>query len=140
MSSQNIQNMMKFRKQLESCFIELDIVPKNVVSKMADVGIALTKKKTPVNKAPNVIGGTLRKAWKKTKVHQVGNAVVSGYTNNVHYGLYVNNGHRIVTKGGVIVGYVDGERMLEKGINEARRQTQLLFRIEVAKAKRKSGF
>lgn len=140
MSRLNEQNMSKFRKQLESCFIELDTVPRKVVSRMADVGMAVTIPNTPTNKSPYVIGGTLRKAWRKTKVHKVDNAIVSGYENNTHYAIYVNNGHRVVTKNGVTVGWAPPFHMLEQGVNAARRQTETIFRQEVAKIKRKSGF
>ena len=139
-TSQNKQNMEKFRNQLELCCLELETIPKKVVSQMADVGIAVTKMKTPVNKDPKVIGGTLRKAWTKTKVHKVGNCYISGYTNNTSYAMFVNNGHRIVNATGETIGYVPPQKMLEKGMTEARQQTEILFRGEVAKVKRKSGF
>lgn len=134
MSRLNEQNMSRFRKQLESCFIELDTVPRKVVSRMADVGMAATKLNTPARTE------YLRNRWRKTKVHKVGNAFVSGYENNTHYAIYVNNGHRVVTKDKVTVGWVPPVKMLEQGVNAARRQTETIFRQEVAKIKRKSGF
>lgn len=139
MNAENSRNFAHFRKQLDELFADVDESAKRVAGRMADVGINVTKKNTPVNKAPHVIGGTLRKGWIKTATRKVGNSYVSGYTNDVEYGMYVNNGHRIV-RNGVTVGYVKGKRMLEQGINEARRQTETLFQQEIARVKRKTGF
>ncbi len=139
MSSQNEKNFAKFRKQLEGLFVDLDDSAKRVVDNMANVGIRVTKGNTPVNRNPKVIGGTLRKGWRKNKTYKVGNSFVSGYQNNTSYALYVNNGHRIV-KNGVTVGFVKGRLMLEKGTDEARRQTHSLFENEIARVKRKTGF
>ena len=85
-------------------------------------------------------GGTLRRGWIKSKTRKAGNSWVSGYANNVDYAIYVNNGHRTVNKDGATVGYVKGVRMLEQGIDEARRQTESLFRAEITRVKNKTGF
>lgn len=155
----NEKNYAIFRNQLLGLLGDLDESAKRVVSDMANVGLAVTKKNTPVSgyetsinskgvkvyrkKKGAVVGGTLRKAWLKNKTFKVAGTFQSGYSNNTAYGIYVNNGHRITTpgeEGRVTVGYVKGVRMLEQGMNEARRQTQSLFQKEITRVKRKSGF
>ena len=154
--TENERNFAKFRKQLESLYFDIDESAKRVVSQMANVGMATTKKNTPVSgyethttskgkktyrrKKGAVIGGTLRKNWKRIATYRSRNGYSSGYSNNTDYGLFVNNGHRVVNKEGATVGYVKGERMLEQGINEARRQTETLFNQEIARVKRKGGW
>ncbi len=54
--------------------------------------------------------------------------------------MYVNNGHRTVTRDGKSVGYVKGKRMLEQGTDEARRQMEGIFQEEIARVKRKGGW
>lgn len=141
MNSENSRNFAHFRQQLEMLLVDTDKSAKRVVSRMADVGLKETKRNTPVGQYKDGRqGGTLQKGWKKTPTHKTGNAFLSGYDNNTNYGLFVNNGHRIVDKDGKTIGYVKGKRMLEQGMNEARRQTETLFRQEIARVKRETGF
>lgn len=139
MSSQNEKNFEKFLKQLKGLNADLDDSAKRVVSKMANAGMSITKKNTPVGQYEDKQGGTLRRGWLKVASYKTAQGYSGGYTNNVHYGLYVNNGHRIVRKG-VTVGYVQGKRMLEQGMNEVRRQTHNLFEQEIKRTKNKTGF
>ncbi|MDU6348338.1 HK97 gp10 family phage protein [Faecalispora jeddahensis] len=150
------QDYKQFRAALEKLGADLDDSARRVVDGMANVGLNVTKKNTPVGGyqiytdskggkrlrrvkgAP--IGGTLRRGWKKTKAFKLGRDWQSGYTNNTEYGIYVNNGHRVVGKYGATVGYVKGERMLEQGIDAARRQSESLFRQEIARVKQKGGW
>ncbi|MDR2932888.1 MAG: HK97 gp10 family phage protein [Oscillospiraceae bacterium] len=157
----NRQNFARFREQLLQAGGECDESARRVVSRMADVGLAETKKNTPVGvydkevifvaKKPRLRivqfttsfkkqGGTLRRGWLKSKTRKAGNSWVSGYENSVEYAIYVNNGHRVVNKDKITVGYVKGVRMLEQGMNEARRQAESLFRLEIQRVKNKTGF
>lgn len=141
MNQQNKQNFDHFRKQLEMLGADLDASARRVVSQAADVGLIITKKNTPVGQYKDGRqGGTLRRGWLKKPVYKAGSAYVSGYFNNVEYALYVNNGHRIVTRDGKTVGYVKGVRMLEQGTDEARRQMEGIFQEEIARVKRKGGW
>lgn len=141
MSSENEQNFAHFRKLLEQLGTDLDDSAQRVVTQMAGVGMAVTKKNTPVGDYPaGEVGGTLRKGWRKGATLKVGNGYESSYANNVYYGLYVNNGHRIVGKDGATVGYVKGKRMLEQGVDAAKRQNETLFRNEIARVKQKGGW
>ena len=143
MNTANQKNFSKFKKQLELLKADIGDSARRVVSQMADVGLASTKKATPVGKYPagsGKVGGTLRKGWQKTPVHKAGRGWTSGYTNNVYYAVYVNNGHRLIGKDGRITGYLPGQRMLEKGITQTRKRTHGLFTEEIARVKRKTGF
>lgn len=141
MNAENSRNFAHFRKQLELLLADTDESAKRVASRMADVGLAETKRNTPVGQYKDGRqGGTLRKGWLKSPTYKAGNAFLAGYANNVEYGIYVNNGHRVVNKEGKTVGYVKGFRMLEQGMDKARRQTETLFRQEIARVKRKTGF
>lgn len=157
--TENERNFAKFKAQLQALSADLDESAKRVVSQMANVGLAVTKENTPTGdyksyvsfitktgkkvefkRKVTPIGGTLKKSWKRLAVHCTKNGYSAGYFTNVLYALYVNNGHRVVNKEGVTVGYVVGKRMLEQGINEARRQTETLFNQEIARVKRKGGW
>lgn len=132
-------NYAQFRAALVALGADLDKSAQHVVSQMASEGLKITKKNTPTNKDPHVIGGTLKRGWLKGQTLKVGNGYESSYSNNVYYGLYVNNGHRTVN-GGVTTGYVPGVRMLEQGMDAAKQQTETLFNNEIAKVKAKTGF
>lgn len=151
------ENYSQYRKQLEELDADLSKCSQSVVSQMANVGMATTVKNTPVGQYPNMVsfmtsdgkvvtfkvhkkvGGTLRRGWKKTATHKDGNDWVSGYSNNVSYAMYVNAGHRIVSKG-VTWGFVKGKRMMEQGMNEAQRQAHTIFEAKIAEVKQKGGW
>lgn len=137
------QNFAQFRAALVKLGVDLDTSAQRVVSNMADVGLASTKKNTPVGQYPSgsgKVGGNARRNWIKDNTLKVGNGWQSGYSNSVYYVIYVNNGHRVVSKGGITTGYVKGKRMLEQGVDEARRQNETLFRNEIARLKAKGGW
>lgn len=139
--SQNAKNFERYRKQLEMLLADTDESAKRVVSRMTDLGLNVTKKNTPVGQyTDGRQGGTLRRGWLKTPTCKAGKAFISGYANNVEYGIYVNNGHRIVSRDGRTTGYVKGKRMLEQGIDTARRNTEQIFNAEIARVKRKGGW
>lgn len=131
--SENAQNFAQFRKKLEELKADLDESARRVVSQMADVGLSTAIKNTPVK------SGYLRRSWLKSHTFKLGKDWQSGYANSVEYGLYVNNGHRIVVKDKT-VGYVKGVRMLEKGMDEARRKNESLFNAEIQRIKQKGGW
>lgn len=152
------QDYKQFRAALEKLGADLDESAKRVVTGMRDVAHNVTVKNTPVGDYPNTVsfttrtgeqvtfevshkqGGTLRRGWKRNRAKKVGKVWESGLFNNTEYGLFVNNGHRIVNKDGATVGYVKGERMLEQGIDAARRQSESLFRQEIARVKQQGGW
>lgn len=150
------QDYKQFRAALEKLGADLDDSARRVVNGMANVGLNVTKKNTPVggyqiytdSKGRKrlrrikgaTIGGTMRRGWKKSKALKLGHNWQAGYTNSTEYGIYVNNGHRVVNKEGVTVGYVKGKRMLEQGIDAARRQSETLFRQEIDRVKQKGGW
>lgn len=152
------QDYKQFRAALEKLGADLDESAKRVVTGMRDVAHSVTVKNTPVGVYPDTVsfttrtgeqvtfkvsrkqGGTLKRAWKRNRAKKVGKMWESGLFNNTEYGIYVNNGHRVVNKDGVTVGYVKGVRMLEQGIDAARRQSEPLFRQEIASVKQKGGW
>lgn len=88
---------------------ENQIVERNA-GVMGERIIAHIKRKT------HVISGNLRRRWFK-KVEKRRGQVVIWLKNDAEYAEAVNNGHRVV-RGGRTVGYVEGQRMLEKGVEE----------------------
>ena len=156
--SDNSEELKRFMDKLKQLQADTDDIAHKVVSRMADVGINVTKKNTPTGDYPSLVrfttkdgkevsfhvkkkqGGYLRGMWRKTPPQKYGGSYVSGYYNNTDYGMYVNNGHRVVNKDGATVGYVKGKRMLEQGIVAARRQTENLWVSEIKKSKIKGGW
>lgn len=152
------QDYKQFRAALEKLGADLDDSAKRVVTGMRDVAHSVTVKNTPVGVYPDSVsfttrtgervtfkvshkqGGTFRRNWKRSRTKKVGKAWESGLFNNTEYGIYANNGHRVVNKDGVTVGYVKGLRMLEQGIDAARRQSEPLFRQEIARVKKEGGW
>lgn len=123
----------EYRAKLVQLGADLDESAQRVVSRMSDAGMNVTVKNTPSDT------GHLRRMWFKLSARRVGNGVESRYFNNVYYGLYVNNGHRVVSHGKT-VGYVEGVRMLEQGQDAAREAADSIFNEEIRRVKSKGGW
>ncbi len=134
MTPENRKALSDFRLKLDSLLADFDESARRVVTAQANVGLAATKRETPFRT------GHLRRNWKRDKTRKVGNAHISGYSNNVVYGQYVNYGHRAVNKAKETTGWVEGRFMLEKGVNAAERQLPALFDAEIDRIKRETGF
>lgn len=138
--SENAKALADFRKKLEMLLGDFDESAKRVVSQQAAQGMGVTMRETPVKT------GFLKGQWKCDKYRKVGNAHVSGYSNNVAYAVFVNNGHRKSNSPKELIGpvegknWVEGKFMLEKGVNEADRKLPQLFDAEIARIKRETGF
>lgn len=85
------------------------------------------------------IGGFLRKMWSHEEPKKVGRKWRGKVQNNASYAAYVNDGHRIV-RNGITVGFVPGQFFLERAVKSARRGLPGLWRDEVARVKKKTGF
>ena len=132
--AQTEKNFNRFLLQLKTLNADLDESAKRVVNQMADVGMAKTVGETPHKT------GYLKKMWFRQQTKKNSGKWKVGYQNNVYYAIYVNNGHRRVNTQGETTGWTSGKHMLEKGMNEARRQSETLFRMEVSRVKKESGF
>lgn len=136
----NEQNFFHFRRKLLELGADLDESAAKVVTQMTAVAFNRTVHDTPVGKyARGKQGGTLRRGWTKGKALKLGNGWQSEYYNNVYYAIYVNNGHRL-KRDGKVIGFVPGVKMLESGMNEARRKNESIFREEISRVKRKGGW
>lgn len=161
-AAENARAAEEFRKRLEGLAHDMEETQKRIVNQAVNIGFAHTVANTPVGVYPREVsfvvksgknagkivtfttgstklGGTLRRRWKKSKTYKEGGAVVGGYANSTKYAVYINNGHRIVSKG-VTVGFWPGYHMLEIGQRMSGRALPLIFRDEIARLKRKSGF
>ncbi|QAT48586.1 HK97 gp10 family phage protein [Caproiciproducens sp. NJN-50] len=139
----SVIGFQQYMEQLKQLGADLDDSAQRVLSQMNAKAMAETIKQTPVGKYPKgsgKVGGTLRKGWINGGTHKVGNGHESKYHNSVYYSLYVNNGHRIVSKKGETTGWVDGIRMLEYGQNSAQESAQSIFNKEIQRVKKKGGW
>lgn len=134
MNPENRKALAEFRKKLEALLGDFDGSARRVVTAQANAGRHVTVRETPYKT------GWLKHNWRRDKTRKVGNAHVSGYSNNVEYGQYVNYGHRTVNKAKETTGWVEGRFMLEKGVNAAERQLPALFDAEISRIKRETGF
>ena len=161
-SAINARAAAEFQKNLEGLANSMEETQKRIVNQAVNIGFAHTVANTRIGVYPREInfvvnsgkdnekkvsfktvnlklGGTLRRRWKMSRTRKDGNSFVGGYSNNTDYAIYVNNGHRIVSKG-VTVGYWPGYHMLEIGMRMGERAMPLIFRDEIARLKRKTGF
>lgn len=140
MSTMDYSQYMAALKQLGA---DLDESAQRTLSRMNAKGMGTTVKNTPVGQYPKgsgKVGGTLRKSWNNGGTHKVGNGHESRYYNNVFYGPYVNDGHRLVNRSHETVGYVDGKRMLEQGQEAAKDAAPAIFNEEIQRVKNKGGW
>lgn len=134
--SQNSKDYELFRKKLMELGADLEESAKRIVSQTAAVGMRVSVRNTPHKT------GYLQKMWQLERVKKNSSGGwTSGYSNDVEYGVYVNNGHVVRNKaGGPVLGYVKGKHMLEQGISAAKRQQMALFRQEIERVKKKGGW
>ena len=137
---------------------DLNESAQRVNSRMNGAALAVTMKSTPVGDYPSQVafttkdgkavsfslakkeGGTLRRGWQNGGTKRVGNGFESRYFNNVLYGGYVNDGHRIVNRHGETVGYKEGVHMLEQGQNTAKAAAGAIFSAEIQRVKNRGGW
>jgi len=84
------------------------------------------------------VGGSMRRSWRSTRTIKKAGEVTKTIINNVDYAPYVNYGHVIRNKkDGPIKGFVKGQFMLEKAINEVEKQLIKEFGKEVERVNKK---
>ena len=116
-----IQGLNNFIRTLNNVSNNFDEEASKSLNKVSQKLIAKVKLKTPV---AEVKGGTLRRSWRVKKEGELARIIY----NNVHYGPYVEYGHR--TRGGK--SFVDGRYMLTKSVEEIESEldNQLSILIE----------
>jgi len=161
MSSSNFRRnkafIEKFRKELKSMLDDISEIDKRVLNKAVQAGVKKAKQLTNVSKGGNVVefytrsgeyvrfttktsrvGGQMRRSWYTTPTKKTAQGVVQEMGNTQDYASYVNYGHVIRNKkDGPIKGFVKGQFMLEKAINEVEKQLIKEFEKEVERVNRK---
>lgn len=139
-ASTNAAAIDQYRKELRAMLGDIKQIDRKVLTKSVNAGLRDVKRNTPVGKYPagsGKVGGTLRKGWHSTPTLPAGNGVQKGLENNVSYGLYVNDGHRVVNRHGETVGYVEGQHFLERADNVVEKAMIREFDAEIKRVKAK---
>ncbi|MCI1982003.1 MAG: HK97 gp10 family phage protein [Oscillospiraceae bacterium] len=139
-ASVNAAAIDKYRKELRAMLGDISQIDRKVLTKSVNTGLKDVKKNTPVGKYPagsGKVGGTLRKGWHSPPVQPAGNGVRKMLENNVYYGPYVNDGHRVVNRRGETVGYVEGQHFLERANNVVEKAMIREFDAEIKRVKAK---
>lgn len=130
----DIREFEKLEKSLKKMQeTEIDKFIKESAQTLADEFLKRVRERTPVgkyngkvefttrdgkfvsfeSKKQPTVGGTLRRGWKIGKIEKTENDYEVNISNEVKYGIYVENGHVIRNKkGGKAKGWVDGTFML----------------------------
>lgn len=161
MSSSNFRRnkafIEKFRKELKSMLDNISEIDKRVLNKAVQAGVKKAKQLTNVSEGGNVVefytrsgehvrfttstsrvGGKMREAWYTTPTKKTAQGVEKEMGNTQDYASYVNYGHVIRNKkDGPIKGFVKGQFMLEKAINEVEKQLIKEFEKEVERVNKK---
>lgn len=137
-ASVNAAAIDKYRKELRTMLGDISQIDRKVLTVSVNTGLRDVKRNTPTNKDPHVIGGTLRKGWHSPPVQPAGNGVRKMLENNVYYGPYVNDGHRVVNRRGETVGYVEGQHFLEHANNVVEKAMIREFDAEIKRVKAKN--
>ena len=116
----NINGLDNFIRTLNNASNNFDEEATKSLNKISQKLIAKVKLKTPV---AEVKGGTLRRSWRVKKDGELARIIY----NNVHYGPYVEYGHR--TRGGK--SFVDGRYMLTKSVKEIEENLTSEFSIMI---------
>ncbi len=157
-SSFSIDNYEEFMQKLASLGADLDQSAQRVLNKAVNEARRVAVQNTPVGeysrdvsfttksgqsvsfRVAGRVGGTLKRSWAVKRAVKQGKDNVAELYNTADYSLYVNNGHRVVNRDHVTVGYVKGQFMLEKGLDAARRNMPGYFNEAIRRVKEKNGF
>lgn len=134
LGGKNKKAFADFVNKLKALGADIQQAEVNVVNKATAAAKEVTLDNTPVKT------GTLKGRWADIPLIILNGKISKGYTNNLYYAGYVNDGHRTVNKSGETVGYVEGFRMLERGITRGRLAMRPLMDEEIRQIKRKTGF
>jgi hypothetical protein len=138
--SANAAVIDRYRKELRAMLGDISQIDRKVLTSAVNAGLKDVKKNTPVGQYPkgtSKVGGTLRKGWHTTPTRPAGKGIQKGLENNVYYASYVNDGHRIVTRKGITVGYVEGKHFLERANNIVEKAMIREFNAEIERVKAK---
>lgn len=147
----------KYRKDLRAMLDDISEIDRRVLNKAVNEGVKVAKRLTNVSKGGNVVefytrsgeyvrfttstsrvGGKMREAWYATPIKKTAQGVEQEMGNTQDYASHVNYGHVIRNKkDGPIKGFVKGQYMLEKAINEVEKQLIKEFEKEVERVNRK---
>ena len=131
--SKNAAAIEAYIKELRNLGAEMDESAGRVANQLVNAVEANAVKLSPVDT------GYLRKMWSHEEARKAGRKWRGKVQNNASYAAYVNDGHRIV-RNGITVGFVPGQFFLERAVKSARRGLPGLWRDEVARVKKKTGF
>lgn len=147
----------QYRKELKAMLDDITDIDIKVLNKAVNEGVKVAKENT------NVVTGFMRKSWRSAPaVKRKGGGVTKTIVNTADYASYVNYGHRIVEKVGVInsikskdglkltfrnraygtgvtTGFVKGQFMLEKAISHTEKTMVKEFKKEVERVAREHG-
>ncbi|SDN15159.1 HK97 gp10 family phage protein [Acetanaerobacterium elongatum] len=152
------QDFAHFKQVLKNLKADLDVASCNVLNNAVNIARRVTVENTPVGDYSREVsfttkdgrevhfsvtgrmGGTLKRSWDVKRARLQGRTYEAELYNTADYAPYVNDGHRVVDRDRVTIGYVKGQFMLEKGLNAARGEMQNLFNAEIRRVKQRSGF
>ena len=110
MISVKIDGLDELAAALDKAAAKVPDVKKQFLAKEAGIIRGRAMKRTPVDT------GLLRGSWKQTPAS---NNSVTVY-NNVHYGIFVEKGHRVKAKGKFTGKVVPGRNMLRNAVEETK--------------------
>lgn len=146
----------QYRKELKAMLDDISEIDAKIMTRAVHEGKATAVRNTPVGqrsshvhfvtkegkevdfdvKSP-YIGGFMRKSWHVSPTKKTRKVVEKSLFNTADYSSYVNDGHRIVTRNGITVGWVDGQFMLEKAKNTVNKAIEREFKKEVERVNKK---
>ena len=121
----------QYRKELKAMLSDISEIDDRVLTKAVNKGVRAVKQNTPVDT------GMMRKSWKSTPLRHAKNEVSKSIANYMDYASYVNDGHRVVSKKGVTVGFVKGHYMLERANETVDTELAKEFKKEIERVNRK---
>jgi hypothetical protein len=121
----------KYRKELRAMFDDIRDIDVKVLNKAVNEGVADAKRNTPE------VTGFMRRSWSSTPTAKTVQGSEKSIINTANYSVFVNYGHRIVTKFGETVGWVKGLFILERAIHKVDKALEMEFKKEVERVNKK---
>lgn len=105
MAGAEYSNLLAFQRKLQAAKQQMPAKEMQMAQTIGQMAVRIVKQITPVD------SGDLRASWDYDVLQKNGKWQVRLY-NPMDYALYVDKGHRIVTRAGVTVGWQEGVFMI----------------------------
>ena len=127
----NAIKFKEYKQQLRELAEDLTDEEIVILRKSVNKGLAYAKENTPVDT------GFMKDSWYTLKAKRTSNGCEKPLNNSADYSMYVDVGHRVVTKSGETVGFVKGKYITDRTINVVQQSILAEYQKSIRRLQKK---